>query len=326
MVPICRPRRAVVSVAALDAASSEVASALTALAAASAMVLGLGSAIRQANGFDSNKLDKPAPVAAAETTVPELPEVSPAVPTSVVPSPGASSSDVEHVRSWIAAWREKSPLQGTGEDAAKGSDSQPANAVTAASEWISSWRNKAPPASEDVATSQANPAAAVAVLDSLSSDTPVGATASNNNKTATMTPTQISSNEEDNESVTVASNASPATPTEDREIEAISQNGGTQRAVTVPDQYQNKIDSLWASYEEKRAKQSELLKRQEKITMDIAALEAVNEKINMQGNKPAKINIVRQVIDFLASVWAFIKSFIAQVMGKLGNRPSGQSA
>lgn len=318
---MCRPRRAVVSVAALDAASSEVASALTALAAASAMVIGLGSAIRQANGFDANKLDKPAPVAAAETTVPELPEVSPAVPTPVVPSPAASSSDVEHVRSWIASWREKSPLQGTVEqDVAKGSDSQPANAVTAAQEWISSWRNKA--SAEDVATSHANPAAAVAVLDSLSSDTPVGATASNNNQK----PAEISSNEEGKESVTVASHAALATPTDDRETEAISQNGGSQRVVTVPDQYQNKIDSLWASYEEKKAKQSELLKRQEKITMDIAALEAVNEKINMQANKPAKINMVRQLIDFLAGVWAFIKSFIAQVMGKLGNRPSGQSA
>lgn len=308
-----RSRRPTTSVAALDAAASEVASALTAVTAASAMVLALGSAIRQANRFDVHEMEKAVPAAAAEPTVAGTPS------PDVLPSPVVTpSSDVEHVRSWIASWREKSQSQSS-EHVSEEPDNQTSNAVTAAQEWISSWRNKASASAQQDA--RANPAAAAAVLDSLSSNTPVGATASQNSQTT-------STLQEEKETLAVASTSSSATQKDvnDRETEATTQNAGSQRVVTVPDQYQNKIDSLWASYEEKKAKQSELLKRQEKITMDIAALEAVSEKVNMQAQKP-KVNIIRQFIDILAGVWAFIKNFIANVMGGLGRSgPSGQSA
>jgi hypothetical protein len=212
---------------------------------------------------------------------------------------------------------------------------------------------------KDVATTRvteptlpkADPVVAAAVLEAMTADAPVGTTApgSNNNggsETATTTPTDEPVLE------LVGAMAAPTSAAEAmeaaREYEArlarviadanletaatetpTAQKQRSQRLVTITEQYQEKIESLWASYEVKKTQEAVLLSKQEKLTMDLAALDAAQQAQEEAAKADNKLALAAQkVMAIFAAIVAFIMALVAKVTGGSfgGNTPAGASA
>jgi hypothetical protein len=216
---------------------------------------------------------------------------------------------------------------------------------------------------EDIATTRvteptlpkADPVVAAAVLEAMTADAPVGTTApgSNKNGSGLETATPITDDEPVLELVgAIAAPTSAAEAMEAaREYEArlarvladanletatiaatetsTAQKQRSQRLVTITEQYQEKIDSLWSSYEVKKAQEAVLLSKQEKLTMDLAALDAAQqaqEEAALAENKFAMA--AQKVMAAFAAIWAFIMALVAKVTGDRfgGSTPAGASA
>lgn len=221
---------------------------------------------------------------------------------------------------------------------------------------------------EDVTTTRiteptlpkADPVVAAAVLEAMTSDAPVGTTApgSNNNtggfgseaastKTiageepvlelvgAMTAPTSAAeameaAREYEARLARVLADANLETATIASTETATAQKQRSQRLVTITEQYQEKIESLWSSYEVKKAQEAVLLSKQEKLTMDLAALDAAQQAQEEAAQADNKFAMAAQkVIAALAAIWAFIMALVAKVTGgRFGgtNTPAGASA
>jgi hypothetical protein len=216
---------------------------------------------------------------------------------------------------------------------------------------------------EDIATtlvteptlpSKADPVVAAAVLEAMTADAPVGITApgSNNNNNTNIGGSETAPPTEEPVLELVGAMAAPTSAAEAmeaaREYEArlarvladanletatetpTAQKQRSQRLVTITEQYQEKIESLWSSYEVKRAQEAILLTKQEKITMDLAALDAAQqaqEEAAKAENKWAMA--VQKVQHVFAAIVAFIMALVAKVTGgRFGSTdtPAGASA
>jgi hypothetical protein len=222
---------------------------------------------------------------------------------------------------------------------------------------------------EDVATirvtepslPKADPVVAAAVLEAMTADAPVGTTVPGSNTNggagseAVSSPTKTTTGEEPVLELAGAL-AAPTSAAEAmeaaREYEArlarvladanletapiastetaTAQKERSRRLVTITEQYQEKIDSLWSSYEVKKAQEAVLLSKQEKLTMDLAALDAAQqaqEEAALADNTFAMVT--QKILAAIAAIWAFILNVVAKVTGgRFGgsNTPSSASA
>jgi len=208
---------------------------------------------------------------------------------------------------------------------------------------------------------KADPVVAAAVLESMTADAPVGTTAPGLNNSngsgseAVPAPTNTTTGEEpvlelagalaaptsaaeameaareyEARLARVLADANLETATIASAEAATAQKQRSQRLVTITEQYQEKIDSLWSSYEVKKAQEAVLVKKQEKLTMDLAALDAAQqaqEEAALADNKFAMA--AQKVMAAIAAVWAFIIALVAKVTGgRFGgsNSTAGASA
>jgi len=270
----------------------------------------------------------------------------------------APEAEAQKVQSWISSWRVRTETE---EPAPADPSVAPEAEVQKVQSWISSWRVRTetadPPAAitmpfsgnDDVATtrvtepsmpataSKSDPNAAAAVLEEMSADAPTGSTApgQQTSPTETKTPNDLTPAGVFASPVSITSEDDPMTAAreyEERLTKVMSESATTapstdaNRAprVVVPDQYKEKIDSLWNSYETKRVQEAALLAKQEKLTMDLAALEAVQQA---QTQQAPQVNVVvtamRRAAHFIQTLWVIIMAFVARVTnGRIGSSSS----
>lgn len=329
------PRRASpVVLHAVDPASAEVVAALTAVTASTAAVLGLASIIRQANGFD-----KPSTLSHVQqlAKVPAVEDIMVAEENSVVAAAAATEptstdlsvapeAEAQKVQSWISSWRVRTET------------ADPPAAITmpfSGNDDVATTRVTEP--SMPATASKSDPNAAAAVLEEMSADAPTGSTApgQQTSPTETKTPNDLTPAGVFASPVSITSEDDPMTAAreyEERLTKVMSESATTapstdaNRAprVVVPDQYKEKIDSLWNSYETKRVQEAALLAKQEKLTMDLAALEAVQQA---QTQQAPQVNVVvtamRRAAHFIQTLWVIIMAFVARVTnGRIGSSSS----
>lgn len=281
----------------MDAASSEVIATLTAVAVSSATVFGLARIIRQANGFDQSQIVletvKPQTVPAIAATKEGEKIVETSKPTTVDITPTAPTYDnsaaVAEVKSWISDWRNKT-------------ESIAASAAATIA---------TPPSSPSIISAKADPAAAAAVLTALTADTPVGVTA----------PTETEEEEVKPALATVGA-AVIAPDEDDGAVQAAPQPQQAQRVVTISDTHLEKVSAMWASFKEQTEKKAQLLAKHEKLTLDIAALEAVEHESKKQSaveDKKEGATFVQRIVAFFVNIWAMIVEFVRGVYrGRFG--------
>ena len=208
---------------------------------------------------------------------------------------------------------------------------------------------------DDVATTRvteptlpkADPAVAAAVLDAMTADAPVGITTPGANTGGSSIPTPTP---EEPVLELVGAIAAPTSAAEAMEaareyearlarviadakmdtatVSATESATSQKRLVTITDQYQEKIDALWASYEVKKTQEAVLLSKQEKLTMDLAALDAAQQAQEEAVKAESKLTMVAQKsMAAIAAIWVFIMALVAKVTGgRFGNTPAGASA
>lgn len=360
----------------MDQAASEVAGALTAIAASGAAVLSLASIIRQANGFDT----LPATAAAATTTEvvkEQVVTVVAATEEQVIdeePAPQVVVATTAPVATVTLVAENKATEVAVEQE-------QESVVVLAAAAPEAETKQEEEEKKEEAPTlslSKADPVTAAALLEVMTSDAPVGATPPG----AAITIDNGSGNgsgnhngnskgtENERELVAVAATAPATTPiTSDEEVASAAAAAAEyearlarvradstlvappptaapaavekkqaspriQRVGILNEKYHATIEALWASYEAKKAQVVAQLAKQEKLTMDLAALDALQEAQKKaesaaaaeEGTQNPIAVAWAKVVAVLTSIWALVLAIVASVFGSGNNTTSSSSS
>lgn len=341
----------------MDTAAAEWASAVGALAVNSALIAGLGMAIRKANGFDEEKPTEEAqPVIMSEIQTQEIPRPG-VTATDPIEQPevneGSSEGQMhegqvlaaaaiseaskvdaaaETVRAWISDWQKRT------EESIRAVEAQTSVPdVEGVRKWIESWRASQVEAEAEAFTVPSSSATTKVTEPSFPGSVATKVSQEIRSDAATSVVNESSNNTFSNgssakpvvtgvDTAVLASEASTAplenletqkVQTQVLENENVSENGATEagsmarRTVTITDKYQEKIDSLWEDYNTKKSKAAQFLAKQEKITMDLQALQEEKQSTKNQKNPlDVFVAILRSV---LSSIVAFIAAIIARV-------------
>lgn len=306
-----------------------------------------------------------AAVAAVKSTAdavpaPAAPRPAPAVEANGdAVKPGMTVEEAtKQVKDWIAAW------------SSEGEEAQPAEAFQLADGALPTSAAAAPTTTR--VTEPSMPASAAAVLSALTADAPVAATAVGHAAAAVEDDDDFSVGEQEQVLVGAAAPAplAPAgseQPSAEERESAYRQRISTvmadsklgygatiaqqqakaervaralrKRVVEVGADYQSKIETLWASYESKKAEEAVLLAKSNKILQNLAELEAAEKEELAEAEYSALTNRAAQqqhgVVAFAAvmvarvvAYWQAVQRFVQQLVARFtgGSGAAGASA
>jgi hypothetical protein len=253
-----------------------------------------------------------------------------------------AKTDAATVRSWIASWRSRQ--QGN----ANGLEQQDPAAPQAIEVTSVMGSTLVTEPTLPASAAKANPTVAAAMLEAVTADAPVGATVPGKHLPSSG-PTEQSNpknsvdqghQEEKHRvpmlaAVAVAKAAPGDSPDSAREVareygarvsQALQANESPEavdrrshRTVTITEHYQEKIAALWQIYKKKKMQEAALVAKQEKLTMDLKALEAsaCAEHPEKQAEKLTWVldAAAARVMAILSAVWAFVVAMISRFTG-----------
>lgn len=334
--------------------SAEVGSVIGSLAVSGAVLYSLARAIRVANGFDER--DKALMAAIKGESIeskvenaasPEIDESSTKpiddVKTDINKEAHREVKErVEHVRGWIAKWKEQSSTAAVIEEASVeeqevAEDSQPAvseaveERVEQVRTWIGNWKESTEKMKEEameVLSSKekdveerveqvrawigewkentlekeeskdikegVNPDMAAAILTEMTEDAPVG-----------IQKEQAPVKERGEEPALAPVNVQPKAGLSDTVAPQVEPSAAKRR-VSIPENYQAKIESLWSNYETMKARNKATLKPQETVRVNPAELTKAETEARKKANPI--LAFIFKAIAMIQACFDFIKS------------------
>ena len=352
----------------LDQASAEVGAALGTLAASGAILYGIATLIRDANGFDAR--DKALMAARLGTLEPEttaapipeptaLPEREAVTPAAHAAVETGTAERVSDVKSWIASWKEKQEKKrgessGTAVEtpvvesmasvevpvAAVVNDNEIQERVKETRDWISNWKEKSVEAAqqfqdmvkEDVGLEQRvtdtkkwiqnwkenvqasnqkiEAIEATTMISEMTSDAPVGIQVEETEASSEPSASEHAVTSE--KEVVMATHSGNVVLDDEVEGFVERESNSTRSTVRISEQYQAKIESLWASYENMKQRnqvEARSLGPRETVTVDPVEIDEAQKKQASSQKNPIVALVIR-LIAFVQACFEFIKSLL----------------
>lgn len=317
---------------AFSSASSEVAAALGALAFSVASIGSLGLVISKANYEEP----KPIKLAAAPVEEPAMAfmDTAPMVVEAVIPVTTAVEAE------------EQDMIQSSTFDIVAASQ-----AASQARDWISAWRDRTiedttGDAIEEINTVTAQPTDLpqmdpATILAGMAADAPVGITAAEpiaapaEPESALVTAGSVTVLDENRELAALREKEYKEkltkifTDSKDEyqrshtaaQAASAAANGVKRGVVVIAEEYEAKVQNMWAAFAAKKVQQSQLVAKQEKLLMDLEELNKARE-----AGKAIKPSVAEQIVAYFQNLYQAIISFVSAVIARFNGSDSPGTA
>jgi hypothetical protein len=203
---------------------------------------------------------------------------------------------VEQVRTWIGNWKESTEkMKEEAMEIISSKEKDVEQRVEQVRAWIGEWKENtlAREESKDIKEG-ANPSMAAAILTEMTEDAPVG-----------IQKEQAPVKEREEESVLAPVNVQPVAGLSDTVAPQLEPSA-PKRRVSIPENYQTKIESLWSNYETMKARNKATLKPQETVRVNPAELTMAETEARKKANPI--LAFIFKVIAMIQACFDFIKS------------------
>lgn len=203
---------------------------------------------------------------------------------------------VEQVRTWIGNWKEnteKMTEEAMGVIASKEKDVE--ERVEQVRAWIGEWKENTLAKESKEVKEGANPNMAAAILTEMTEDTPVG-----------IQKEQTPLKELEEEPVLSPVSVQPEAGLTEAVAPQREFSAAPKRRVSIPENYQAKIESLWSNYESMKARNKATLKPQETVRVNPDELTQAETEANNKANPI--LAFIFKVIAMIQTCFEFVKS------------------